>query len=95
MNEVQPQSEGIVALSTDRLIPHVQRIGQMEIEVTFLGPNTHGQPTWIMWNADEPYLIGMLSQGRMGYHFEQRTGSGVQRLENISLNRVQRALGGK
>lgn len=94
MDERKPQSEGVVALSTDRLVPQVQRIGQLEIELTFLGPNMHGQPTWIMWNASEPYLIGMLSQGRMGYHFEQRTDSGVQRLENISLNRVQRALGG-
>ena len=94
MNEVQQHGDGVVALSTDRLIPHVQRIGQQEIEFTFLGPNRQGQPTWIMWNANEPFLIGMLSQGKMGYHFEQRTGEGVQRLENISLNRVQRALGG-
>ena len=94
MSEVQQQSGGIVALSTERLTPHIQRIGTQEIEVTFLGPNIHGQPTWIMWNSKEPHLIGMLSQGKMGYHFEQRTGRGVQRLENISLNRVQRALGG-
>lgn len=94
MSEVQQQSGGIVALSTDRLTPHIQRIGSQDIEFTFLGPNLHGQPTWIMWNSSEPHLIGMLSQGKMGYHFEQRTGSGVQRLENISLNRVQRALGG-
>lgn len=94
MSEVQQHGEGVVALSTDRLMPHVQRIGKLDIEFTFLGPNMYGQPTWIMWNAEEPTLIGMLSQGKMGYHFEQRTGGGVQRLENISLNRVQRALGG-
>ena len=41
-------------------------------------------------NPKEPTLIGMLSQGKMGYHFEQRTGSGVQRLENISLTRASR-----
>lgn len=94
MGEVQKQGDGIVALSTDRLIPNVQRIGSQDIEFTFLGPNASGQPTWIMWNASEPFLIGMLSQGKMGYHFEQRTGDGVQLLENITLNRVQRALGG-
>lgn len=95
MSEVQhQQGEGIVALSTERLMPNVQRIGNQDIEFTFLGPNLHGQPTWIMWNASEPYFVGMLSQGKMGYHFEQRTDAGVQRLENISLNRVQRALGG-
>ena len=94
MSEAHENGDGIVALSTERLTPQIQRIGQSEIEFTFLGPNVHGQPTWIMWNPDEPHLIGMLSQGRMGYHFEQRTGGGVQRLENISLNRVQRALGG-
>lgn len=94
MGEVEQHSDGIVALSTERLAPYTQRFGQHEIEFTFLGPNALGQPTWILWNSSEPHLIGMLSQGKMGYHFEQRTGVGVQRLENISLNRVQRALGG-
>ena len=94
MGEVQQHGDGIVALSTDRLTPHVQRIGSQEIEFTFLGPNAAGQPTWIMWNSNEPYLIGMLSQGKMGYHFEQRTSTGVLFHENISLSRVQRALGG-
>lgn len=94
MSEVRRQGEKVLALPTDRLMPNIQRFGRQTIEFTFLGPNIHGQPTWIMWNASEPHLIGMLSQGKMGYHFEQRTGDGVQRLENISLNRVQRALGG-
>ena len=95
MSEMQNQAETqMLALSTDRLMPRVQRIGSQEVEITFLGPNTHGQPTWIMWNAKEPYLIGMLMQGKMGYHFEQRTSGGVDRLENLSLSRVQRMLGG-
>ncbi|KAM9862986.1 hypothetical protein ACI1US_01124 [Leucobacter sp. BZR 635] len=94
MSEVQRQGEKVLALPTDRLMPNIQRFGKQAIEFTFLGPNIHGQPTWIMWNASEPNFIGMLSQGKMGYHFEQRTGDGVHRLENISLNRVQRALGG-
>ncbi|MBL3686264.1 hypothetical protein D3248_04760 [Leucobacter zeae] len=94
MSEVQQSSKGGVALSRDALSPDVQLIGSREIEVTFLGTNAYGQPTWIMWNASEPYLIGMLSQGKMGYHFEQRTSSGVLLHENISLSRVQRALGG-
>lgn len=75
-------------------MPSMQRIGARDIEITFLGPNAQGQPTWVMWNASEPHLIGLLSQGRIGYHFEQRTSSGVFVHENISLARVQRALGG-
>ncbi len=94
MSEMQQTGNGGVALSTDVLVPSVQRIGRHDIEITFLGNNAYGQPTWIMWNASDPHLIGMLSQSRMGYHFEQRTSSGVLVHENISLNRVQRALGG-
>lgn len=94
MSEVQQTGSAIVALSTDRLMPRVQRIGDRDIEITFLGPNANGLPTWIMWNADEPHLIGMLSQGKIGYNFEQRTSSGVLVHEGITLNRVQRALGG-
>lgn len=94
MSEMQQPGNGSVALSTDRLMPSVQRIGNRDIEVTFLGKNSSGMPTWIMWNATEPHLIGMLCQGRMGYNFEQSTSSGVMLHENISLSRVQRALGG-
>ena len=94
MSEMQQTGNGSVALSTDALVPSVQRIGGRDIEITFLGTNASGQPTWIMWNASDPHLIGMLSQGKMGYHFEQRTSSGVLVHENISLGRVQRALGG-
>ncbi|MFA5606135.1 MAG: hypothetical protein WDA07_02920 [Leucobacter sp.] len=94
MSEMQQTGAGSVALSTERLMPSVQRFGGREIEITFLGPNQYGQPTWVMWNPTEPYLIGLLSQGRIGYHFEQRTDSGVLVHENISLQRVQRALGG-
>jgi len=94
MSEMQHTGTGSVALSTERLMPSMQRIGTRDIEITFLGPNAQGQPTWVMWNASEPYLIGLLSQGRIGYHFEQRTSSGVFVHENISLTRVQRALGG-
>lgn len=94
MSEMQQTGHSGVALSHNALMPSVQRIGERDIEITYLGTNAHGQPTWIMWNASEPYLIGMLSRGKMGYHFEQRTSSGVMLHENISLNRVQRALGG-
>ncbi|MBL3698761.1 hypothetical protein [Leucobacter luti] len=94
MSEMQHVGSGGVALSKDVLAPSVQRIGSRNIEITFLGPNAQGQPTWIMWSAEEPYLIGMLSQGKMGYRFEQRTSSGALLHENISLSRVQRALGG-
>ena len=94
MSEMQQAGNGSVALSKSTLVPSVQQIGTREIEFTYLGHNSQGQPTWIMWNAKEPHLIGMLCQGRMGYHFEQRTSSGVLLHENISLSRVQRALGG-
>lgn len=93
-DEVQKTGNDVVALSTERLMPSVQRIGAREIEFTFLGPNSAGQPTWVMWNAEDPYLIGMLSQGKIGYTFEQRTTDGPMLLEGISLQRVQRALGG-
>ncbi|WP_336658960.1 hypothetical protein [Leucobacter sp. USHLN153] len=94
MSELQQTENGSVALSRNQLMPDVQRIGTRQIEITYLGKNADGLPTWIMWNADEPMFIGMLRQGKMGYHFEQRTSSGVLLLENISLSRVQRALGG-
>ncbi|WP_427870797.1 hypothetical protein [Leucobacter luti] len=94
MSKLQQSGNGDVALSRETLAPSVQRIGGRDIEITFLGRNAAGQPTWIMWNAAEPYLIGMLCQGKMGYHFEQRTSSGVLVHENISLSRVHRALGG-
>ena len=92
MSEVQ-QSEN-VTLSTRAMVPSVQRVGSREIEITFLGNNSKGQPTWVLWNPLEPYLIGMLIQGKLGFHFEQRTGQSVMLHENISLQRVQRALGG-
>lgn len=94
MSEMQQTGSGGVALSRETLSPSVQRIGSRDIEFTYLGTNADGQPTWIMWAPSEPYLIGMLCQGRMGYHFEQRTSTGVLLHENISLSRVQRALGG-
>lgn len=94
MSEMQHLENGTVALSTEHLMPGVQRIGNRDIEVTFLGKNGEGQPTWLLWNASQPNLIALLSQGRMGYHLEQRTNYGVMVQENISLSRVQRALGG-
>lgn len=92
MNEVQ--HSGDVTLSTRALVPSMQRIGNREIEFTYLGNNSKGQPTWVLWNPLEPLLIGMLCQGKLGFTFEQRTDHGVMLHENISLQRVQRALGG-
>ncbi len=74
-------------------MPGVQRIGSRDIEITFLGENARGQATWILWNASEPHFIGILSKAPMGYNFEQRTSTGVLLHENISLTRLQRALG--
>ncbi|MBO1901751.1 hypothetical protein J4H92_07265 [Leucobacter weissii] len=81
-----------ITLSTRALVPTLHRIGNREIEATFLGNNTHGQPTWVLWNADEPYLIGVLRQGKMGFTFEQRTSAGVEIHEDVSFKRVRRAL---
>lgn len=79
-------------LPTQRMVPVVQRMGDRDIEVTFLGQNAKGQPTWILWNAGSPYLIGLLSQGGLGFTFEQRTSNGVLVHEHIPLHRVQRAV---
>lgn len=92
MSELQQSDD--VTLSTRAMVPSVQRVGNRQIEITYLGNNTHGQPTWVLWNPLEPYLIGMLIQGKLGFNFEQRTGQGIMLHENISLQRVQRALGG-
>lgn len=79
-------------LPTQQMVPQIQRIGERDIEMTFLGLNTHGRPTWILWNPTEPFLLGMLTQGRIGFTFEQRTSHGVLLHENVSLERVRRAL---
>ncbi|WP_449278116.1 hypothetical protein [Leucobacter sp. GX24907] len=94
MNEMQQTDSGGVVLSTQRMVPTVQRFGGRSIEITFLGNNTHGQPTWILWNPDEPYLIGVLNQGKIGFTFEQSTSQGVMLHEDISLRRLQHALSG-
>lgn len=88
------QHTGNVTLSTRAMVPVVQRVGNREIEFTFLGNNAHGRPTWILWNSSEPHLIGVLCQGKLGFTFEQRTDRGVMLHENISFSRLQRAIGG-
>ena len=93
MSEMQQSSGDEVALSTRRMVPTMQRIGGRDIEVTFLGNNTLGQPTWILWNSAEPYLIGLLRQGKIGFTFEQRTSNGVMLHEGISMARFQREIG--
>lgn len=94
MNEMQQSGSGALKLSTQAMVPTVQRFGSREIEITFLGNNTFGQPTWILWNPEEPYLIGLLRQGKIGFTFEQRTDQSVMLLEDISLSRLQRAIAG-
>lgn len=91
MGGIQRQGE-TTSLPTQSLVPQVQQFGEREIEITYLGENTQGRPTWIMWNHKEPHLIGLLTQGRLGFDFEQRTSAGVFFHENISLNRLNRAL---
>lgn len=94
LSELSESKRGVVTLSTRVLVPSVQRFGNREIEMTFLGNNSDGQPTWMLWNPLEPYLIGVLRQGRMGFTLEQRTDQGVMLHENISLKRLQKAIGG-
>jgi hypothetical protein len=94
LSELSESKRGVVTLSTRVLVPSVQRFGNREIETTFLGNNSDGQPTWMLWNPLEPYLIGVLRQGRMGFTLEQRTDQGVMLHENISLKRLQKAIGG-
>ncbi len=94
MSELSESNRGVVTLSTRALVPAVQRFGNREIETTFLGNNSEGQPTWMLWNPLEPYLIGVLRQGRLGFTLEQRTDQGVMVHENISLARLQKAIGG-
>ncbi|HUH52594.1 MAG TPA: hypothetical protein VLZ31_00925 [Microbacteriaceae bacterium] len=91
MSEIE-RSTGDTNLPTQRMVPVIQRMGDRDIEVTFLGTNSKGQPTWILWNAHTPYLIGLLSQGGLGFTFEQRTSAGVMLHEHVPLQRVQRAI---
>jgi len=92
MSEMEQSGSGEVVLSRQVMVPTVLRIGNRDIETTFLGNNAFGQPTWVLWNPEEPYLIGMLRQGQIGYTFEQRTSQGVMLHEDVSFKRVQRAL---
>lgn len=92
MNNWDPSPSTEVELSRQELVPAMIQIGELEIETTFLGGNSSGQPTWVLWNANEPYLIGLLRKSEMGYIFEQRTSQGVMMHRDVSFKRVQRAL---
>lgn len=94
MNEIQQEHQPGAAFSTRRNVPIVENIGGKQIEVTFLGTNARGRLTWIMWNPTQPFLIGILTQGQLGFTFEQRTSAGVMLHENVPLSRVQRAIAG-
>lgn len=94
MSEIQQEHQPGAAFSTRRNVPVIENIGGKQIEVTFLGTNAQGRLTWIMWNPGQPFLIGMLTQGQLGFTFEQRTGAGVMLHENVPLSRVQRAIAG-
>lgn len=94
MSELSESNRGVVTLSTRMLVPSMQRFGTREIETTFLGNNSAGQPSWMLWNPADPYLIGVLRQTQLGFTLEQRTDHGVMVHENISLRRLQHAIGG-
>lgn len=81
-----------VELSKQVLTPTMLRLGSLEIETTYLGGNHTGQATWILWNAKEPHLIGLLRKSELGYVFEQTTSQGVMVHRDVSFNRVRRAL---
>ena len=92
-SEVAQQSDaGEITLSRQYLVPTMQKIGDRDLESTFLGDNAFGEPTWVLWNAEAPSLIGVLRQGQIGYTFEQRTSHGVMLHKDISFRRVQAAL---
>ena len=94
MSEIQQEQQASAAFSTRRNIPVVENIGGRDIEVTFLGTNSLDRMTWILWNPGQPLLIGILTQGQLGFTLEQRTSGGVLLHENVPLSRVQRAIGG-
>ncbi|MBB4071159.1 hypothetical protein EII31_06715 [Leucobacter sp. OH2974_COT-288] len=79
--------------ATEMLVPQVQRIGNRDIEVTYLGTNTFGESTWILWNAQEPTLIGMLRQADGKFTFEQRTSVGAMQHSDLTREKVQLMLG--
>lgn len=78
---------------TNLLVPKIERIGQRDIEVTYLGVNSSAEATWILWNASEPELIGLLRQSDKGFVFEQRTSVGSLMHNNLSRENVQLMLG--
>ncbi|CAG7619880.1 hypothetical protein ACFPZL_00545 [Leucobacter soli] len=92
MSESQQAESDEVVLSRQTGVPVMVRIGGRNIETTFMGNNAFGQPTWVLWNPEEPYLLAVLRQGQIGYTFEQRTSHGVMLHEDVSFKRVQRAL---
>jgi len=93
MGEVEQTESDEVVLSRQAMVPIVHRVGDgREIETTFLGNNAFGQPTWVLWNPQEPYLIGVLREGKAGYTFEQRTSQGVMLHEGVSFKKVQKML---
>lgn len=74
------------------LVPTYHRIGERELEVTFLGKNAYGEDTWLLWNHSEPRLMGMLRQGEDSFTFEQRTSEGPLIHSDLSRQRVQKML---
>ena len=90
--EESSQDLAEVVLPDQQLVPTILRIGNRDIESTFLGENAFGEPTWVLWNAETPYLVGLLRRGQLGYTFEQRTSHGVMLHEDVSFRRVQAAL---
>lgn len=94
MSKIQGYNADQPAFSTQKLVPRIEKFGTKSIEVTYLGENADGHATWILWNSNEPYLLGMLIQGRLGFTFEQRTSEGVMLHRDVSLARIQRALAG-
>jgi len=88
----QSRDSAEVVLSKQQYVPVMMKVGDREIESTFMGDNAFGEPTWMLWNPEMPYLIGLLRQGQIGYTFEQRTSEGVMLHEDVSFRRVQAAL---
>ncbi|MBT1018423.1 hypothetical protein KJY77_04620 [Canibacter sp. lx-72] len=90
-NHGQNRSE--LVFQSQLLTPTLLQVGDRVIEVTYLGDDS-GMSSWILWNAHEPTLIGLLRQSGESISFEQRTSDGSYEYNNISKNRFFRMLEG-
>lgn len=92
MSEILQGNRRDAALPTRVNVPVVERLNGRTIEITYLGRGATEERTWLLWNPDEPFLVGLVRQGKIGYRLEYRTDSGVEVLENVPLQRIRTAI---